>query len=182
MDYLMKLNIPADRVTSNPIGDLAKAGYEQLQKKAAGFGVKLNTIENFVVHIAIRGKLKDPKFEIAFFDASGKTLKEAAAEQFEELKQQAKDTLTAIAEEKIEAVRDSIQSVIDIAVDSARQVAEEKLKEAGKEVIAETTARLDSTLRDSITNAVLEKIGQKETDKIKDALDKWDPFKKKKQN
>ncbi len=188
MDYLIKLNIPADHISANPLGTLAKTGLEQLQTKAAAYGVKLNTIENFVVHVGMRGKFKDPKFQILLFDASGKSLKEVAVDQIKDIKQQVTDTITSIANEKIEEVRDSIRTVIDMAVDSARKVAEDKLREAGEKVVSETTARLDSTIRDSITNAILDKIGdkaldnlgKKETDKIKDALDKWDPFKKKK--
>jgi hypothetical protein len=190
MDYLIKLNIPADRVTANPVGSLAKAGYDQLKSKAGAYGVTLNTIESFIVHVSVRGRMSDPKMEITFFDASGKGMKEVAAEQLEELKDQVRDTLTTLAEENIEAVKDSLQSVIDMAVDSARKAAEERLKEAGKEVLKETTSELDSMLRDSITNAVLDKLGdkvlddlgKKETDKIKDALEKWDPLKKKKKN
>jgi hypothetical protein len=188
MDYLFKFKIPAERISSNPVGALAKAGYEELQKKAASYGVKLNTIESFVAHVGMKGTLSDPRFSLLLFDASGKSLKEVAAEQLIDIKGQVEDTLKAIADEKIEAVKDSIRDVIDQAVDSARKEAEERIREAGKEILSGATERLDSTLRDSITQAVLDKIGdkaidkigQKETDKIKDALDKWDPFKKKK--
>ena len=190
MDYLVKLNIPADRLSSNPIGNLAKAGYEQLQSKAASYGVKLNTIESFVVHVGINGKLSEPKFQVLFFDASGKSLKDVASDQLKELKEQVRDTVTAIADAKVQEVKDSLREIIDTAVDSVRRAAEEKLKEAGKELVAETATKLDSTIRDSVTNAVIDKlgdkaienIGQKEKDKIKDALDKFDPFKKKKKD
>jgi hypothetical protein len=190
MDYLIKLNIPADRIAEHPVGSLAREGFAQLQAKAAGFGIKLNTIESFVVHVAMRGRLANPKFEILLFDPSGKSMKEVAGEQLEEIKQQLRDTVTAAAEEKIAEIRDSLQQVIELAVDSARREAEEKLREAGQELISETAAKLDSSIRDSITNAVLDKIdqktlenlGKKEADKIKDALEKWDPFKKKKKN
>jgi hypothetical protein len=189
MDYLIKLNLPADRVTANPVGALAKSGYEQLQKKASEYGVKLNTIERFIVHVSVKGKLTNPVFSLKLFDASGKTLKDAGAEQLAQIKEQVIDTLTTIGNQVVQQAKDTLKTRIDAATDSARIVAEQKLREATKDLVNQATERLDSTLRDSLASGILDKIGAqdvlgdktgKEVDKLKDALDKWDPLKKKK--
>jgi hypothetical protein len=188
MDYLIKLNLPADRVTANPVGALAKTGYEQLQQKASEYGVKLNTIDRFIVHVSIKGKLTDPIFSLKLFDASGKTLKDSAADQLTQIKEQVKDTLTALGSQVVQQAKDTLKSKFDSAADSARIVAEQKLKEATKDLVNQATGKLDSTLRDSLASGILDKVGSevlgdkagKEVDKLKDALDKWDPLKKKK--
>lgn len=190
-DFLFKFNIPADRVASNPVGALAKAGYEQMQSKAASYGVRLNTIERFVVHVAMRGRMSDPAFEIKLFDATGKSLKEVAADEIQALKEQVRDTITTLVEEKRDALRDTVKSTAEHAADSLRRIAEEKLREATKEVISQATERLDSLVRDSLRRQLIDKAGDKakdilgeqsakEADKIKETLEKWDPFKKRK--
>lgn len=189
MDYLIKLNIPADKVTTNPVGALAKAGYEELQKKAASAGIQLRTIDRFTVHVAARGKLSDPKFAITLFDASGKSLKDIAAEELANVKEQVRDTLSSLADAKIQAAKDTLKGAFDQAVDSAKILAEQKLRETGQQVISQATGRLDTVIRDSLINQAGNKAkeilggqGEKEVDKIKNALDKWDPFKKKKKD
>jgi hypothetical protein len=193
MDYLIKLDIPSKKISSNPVGALAQTGYAQLKQKASSYGVQLANIDRFIVFVSVKGRIADPKFEIVFLDVSGNSLKDVAAQQLASIKEQVRDTVTRLGEQKLRQAKDTVSTTVHRGLDTATSRAEQLIKESGSEILSRAGGKLDTIVRDSVTGAVLEMAGErakevlgekagKEVDKLKNTLDKWDPFKKKKKD
>ena len=190
MDYKIKAKVPRKLLEQNAVGAAASSGLNALQKEAAKYGVNLKQSEFVNVLVNLTGSITDPKVKLQLLGADGEaTLGETAEgqvkaeldKQKEELRQKAEAELEkgkAMVNEKINQAADTARAVINKKVDEAK----DKATEVVKEKIGEKAGTvLDSTARKKVDD-VLEGAGKESKDKIKEELDKFNPFKKKKKD
>jgi len=176
MDYRINAAIPREKLENNPAGAAAAQGRQQMFQQAAGLGVKSEQGEFVNVGINLGNTLRNPNVKVEFLGMDGETslkgsvadnLKSQAEQQKEALKEEAKgkvDTLKQEATEKATAVVDSAKAA---ASKKAEELAEEAKKKAGEKAGELVKGAVDSSTA-------------KGAEKLKEELEKFNPFKKKK--
>ena len=102
----------------------------------------------------------------------------------------AKDSVLTRANEKLDEAKNKAKEAADRALDSVTNVAKAKAEEAKNKAIEEAKKRAGEQVGKQVGSAadsLLKKAGanekvKNEADKLKDKLDKWDPFGKKKKD
>lgn len=189
MNYNIKAKIPRALLEKGAVGQAVDQGYGLLQSQASKLGFNIKKSEFVNVMINLTGSLTDPKVKLNLLGGDGETSvvdagkaalqdeindqKEALQEKAEEKLQEGKD----IAQEKVDEVVDSANTVINEKVDELKQDAKEKADELLKEKLGSTPGNLI----DSTANELLKNTGTQSTvDSIKNHLNKFNPFKRKK--
>jgi hypothetical protein len=190
MDYKVKAKVPRKLLEQNAVGAAASSGLNALQKEAAKYGVNLKQSEFVNVLINLTGSISDPKVKLQLLGADGESTLGATAEgQVKAELDKQKEELRQKAEAELEKGKEMVNEKINQAADTARAVINKKVDEAkdkaiqtAKDKLGEKAgAVLDSTAQKKVDD-VLEGAGKESKDKIKDELEKFNPFKKKKKD
>ncbi len=189
MDYKLKSKIPMEKLTGNAVGAVAAEGLEKLRREASRLGIQWQKQEFVNVAVGLKGSLDKPRVSVQLLGTEGeRTLAEEAKAQAQEELEKQKERLRTEAEKKLEEGKQKAKEEVDKAVDSARTVAKEKVEE----IKEQTKEKLKDELGDKAAD-VLGEEAQKQVDQIlgdssksveiiKEELDKWNPFKKKKKD
>lgn len=170
INYIIKAKIPRKLLEKTGVGAAASAGYDQLAKEASKFGLNLKQSEFVNVQFNLTGSIKDPKVGMNLLGADGEAVAGSPAEA-------AKDAVKEEAERKIAEGKEKVQETAKEAIDSVKTVLVQKA-EAAKDSLAN---KAKEALKDKV-GSVIDTSAVKEVDKIKEELDKFNPFKKKKKN
>lgn len=170
IDYIIKANIPRKLLEKTGVGAAASAGYDQLAKEASKFGLNLKQSEFVNVQFNLTGSIKDPKVGLNLLGADGEAVAASPAEA-------AKEAVKEEAEKKIAEGKEKVQEAAKEAIDSVKNVLGQKA-EAAKDSLAN---KAKEALKDKV-GSVIDTSAVKEVDKIKEELEKFNPFKKKKKN
>lgn len=181
MDYQIKAAIPRELLEKNAVGAAAGTGFNFLKGEAAKLGINIQEGEMVNVQVNLAGTIKDPKVSVKLLGMDGQTtLKETATAAVKEEIEQQKEELRAKAEEKVEQGKQVVKEEADKLIDSAKNVAGQKLEEVKEDIKAKAGEKIGGVI-DSVAGQkgkqVLDSLG---VDDIKSKLDKFNPFKKKK--
>ncbi len=190
MSYQILTKTPRSALEKSGLGSAANAGINLLSKEASKVGVNLAQGEFINVRFDLTGTMASPKIAMKILASDGQsTLKEEATGAAAAVVEKAKDSLTNVANRELDKVKDKAKAAADKAADSLKNIADRKLKEATDKVTQEAKDKLGKEVGDKVGDKVGEKAGevlgdkgQKKVDEVKDKLDKWDPFKKKKKD
>jgi hypothetical protein len=191
MNYTVKARVPRKRLEANSAGQAAGAALNSMISEAAKYGVNIKNSEYVNVLFNITGSALAPKVGMKILGGDGETsLKDAATATVNAAVEKAKDSVLTRANDKLDEVKTKAKQVADRALDSATNVAKAKVNEAKDKAVEEAKKRAGDELgkkAGSTIDSVLQKAGgddrvKKEADKLKDKLDKWDPFGKKKKD
>jgi len=189
MNYKIKAKIPRALLEKGAVGKAVDQGYGLLQSQASKLGFNIQKSEFVNVMINLTGSLTDPKVKLNLLGGDGETsLAEAGQEALKEELNEQKEALQDKAEEKLQEGKDIAQEKVDEVVDSANTVINEKVNQAKEEVkdkaedlLKEKLGSSAGNLVDSTANKVLQNTGtQNAVDSIKNHLNKFNPFKRKK--
>lgn len=189
MSYNIKAKIPRTLLEKGAVGKAADAGYGLLQSQASKLGFDIKKSEFVNVLINLSGSITDPKVKLNLLGSDGETsvveagkeaLKEELNQQKEALQEKAEEKIQEgkdIATKKVNEVADSVNTVVQEKVDKLKEEAKEKAEDLVKEKLGSTPGKLI----DSTANEILKNSGtQSAVDSIKNHLNKFNPFKKKK--
>jgi hypothetical protein len=190
MSYQILTKTPRSALEKSGLGSAANAGINLLSKEASKVGVNLAQGEFINVRFDLTGTMASPKIAMKILASDGQsTLKEEATGAAAAVVEKAKDSLTNVANRELDKVKDKAKAAADKAADSLKNIADRKLKEATDKVTQEAKDKLGKEVGDKVGDKVGEKAGevlgdkgQKKVDEVKEKLDKWDPFKKKKKD
>lgn len=191
MDYKIKAKIPR-ALLKGSVGDAANKGLDFLSGQASKLGVNLAQGEFVNVLINLTGSLTKPDVGIKLLGTEGeRTAQEeataAVTEKVDEVKEEAKQK----AEEKIADAKEQAKKEADKVVDTLSTAAKQKADEIvdkGKEKVEQVVKdEIGKQVGEEAADKAKEKVGEvlgedakEEVDKIKDKLDGWNPFGKKK--
>lgn len=181
LNLKIKAKVPRKLLEKNAIGAAASSGFNILQQQASKLGLNIKQGEFVNVLVDLTGNLMDPKVGLKLLGMDGEGEESLAESVKEDVKTQAKEQLESgkqAAKQAAGKAVDSLKTVAGQKVDQAKSELQEKATEAAKEKLG---AVLDSTAQKK-ANEVLEGAGKEGADKIKENLDKWNPFGKKKKN
>lgn len=173
MDYQILTKVPR-----KSLGSAANSGIDLLSKEASKVGISLAQGEFINVRFDLTGTLFNPKVAMKVLGSDGQSsIQETAAGAATAIVEKAKDSLTNVANREIDKAKQKAQEAADKATDSLRRLADKKLQEATDKATKEAKDKLGKE-----AGEVLGKEGQQKADEIKDRLNKFDPFKKKKKD
>ncbi len=187
MHYKIKARIPRKLLEKNAAGATVSRGYDLIRKEAAKFGVNLQKSEFVNVMINITGTTTSPKVAMNLLGADGETpLDEAAKEELKTEVEKAKAEVKQQAEQKIEEGKQVVKETAAKAVDSVKTVAGQKLEEAEQKAKEAAKEKLEDVIGTKVDSTTLKKATDiidknKEAERIKQELEKFNPLKKKKE-
>jgi AsmA-like C-terminal region len=188
MNYNIKARVPRKRLESSTAGAAAGAAFNEIVSQAAKYGVNVKNSEFVNVQFTLTGSMLQPKIAMKVMSGDGQaTLEDAAKGTVNAVVDKAKDTVLTRANEELEKGKALAKEAADRAIDSARNVANRQVEEAKAKAIEEAKKKAGEAVggkAGEVLDKGLDKIGgndkiKTQTDKVKDKLDKWDPFKKK---
>jgi hypothetical protein len=191
MNYTVKARVPRKRLEANAAGQAASAAFGNIVTEAAKLGLNIKNSEFVNVQFTITGSALAPKMAMKILGGDGETsLKDAATATVNAAVDKAKDSVLTRANEKLDEAKMKAKQAADKALDSAKNVVTAKANEAKDKAIEEAKKRAGDELgkkAGSAADSLLKKAGandkvKNEADKLKDKLDKWDPFGKKKKD
>jgi hypothetical protein len=191
MNYSIKARVPRKRLESNTAGQAASAAYNQMVSEAAKYGLNIKNSEFVNVQFNLTGNMLNPKIAMKVLSGDGQaTLEDAAKGVVTQAVEKAKDSVMTKANEKLDEAKAKAKEAADRAADSVRNVLERQAEAAKQKAIEEAKKRAGEAVGNEagkVIDKTIEKSGlgdkaKGELDKMKDKLDKWDPFKKRKKD
>ncbi len=177
MDYTIDARIPRAIWENNAAGQAISAGADQLRQQAEKLGISWEKSEFLDLQLGLTGTLTQPKVKVNLLGS------ETTASLGEAAKQKAEEEAGKLLEEG----KEQAQEMLDQARDTASKRAEEVLKDAvgqAKESISKDTnvKKAIDSLGSVVGQGLKEAIGDtsKTVETIKEELQKFNPFKRKK--
>jgi AsmA-like C-terminal region len=190
MNYMIKGKIPRKLLEKNPVGTAAGKGFDFLSKEAAKYGVKIDNGAFVNVQFNITGSFANPKLGIKVLGADGEsTIQDEAKSTANAVINKAKDSIATRVNEEFDKVKNRAKQEADRIADSIQVAANKKIDEAKNKAIEEAKKQVGDKLGTAVggkVDTLLDKAGvndkaKEELNKAKEKLDKWNPFKKKKE-
>ena len=192
MNYALVMDIPREMLKKNVVTGAAEAGLSLLESQAAKLGVNIDQGDFIKIKADITGSINSPSIKLTPLGSGGKaTMKDVVTDKIDEIKETVKDSVKTVIDDTRQYVKDSIDSTVEIVKDSVETVVDETVetvKDSVKTVVADVVEdQIDKVLKDTAAQEVKDKIENvieentgETVDEIKEKLEGWNPFKKKK--
>ena len=188
MNYQIVTKTPRSAMQKNAVGSGINSGLSFLSGEASKYGVNIAQGEFINVRFDLTGSIASPKVAIKVLGSDGeRSIQEEAGSAAQATIDKAKDTLSTIANQKLDEAKAKAKAAADKAADSLRNLANQKINDAANKAKEEVAKRAGEEIGQKAGEAVGKKAeealgdqGKKTVDDVKNKLDKWDPFKKKK--
>lgn len=191
MNYTIKARVPRTRLEGNAVGAAAGTAFNNILNEANKLGLNIKNSPFVNVAFSITGSLSKPNVSMKILGGDGDTsLEETGKQTAGALIQKAKDSITDVANKKLEEAKTQVKNAADKAVDSVTKVVNARVNEAKDKAIEEAKKKAGDALGNEAgkrVDTILNKAGtdkktKDELDKLKDKLNKWDPFGKAKKD
>lgn len=184
MDYSILAKIPRALLEKTGIGQAAGSAIDRLTAEANKLGLDIKKSEYVNVGINLRGSVTDPSVKYNLMGGDGtQTLGEAAKETVKQEIEDQKEKLKSEIQEQTDEVKAKAEAKVNAAVDSAKVAAQKELDKAKDKAVGSVKDQVSSqadTVAQKVLDNLIKRDTTKTTDQIKDQLDKFNPFKKKK--
>ncbi len=181
MNLDIKAQVPRKMLGKNAIGAAANSGLKLLESQASKMGLNIEQSEFVNLGIDLKGAIQDPKVAVKLLgldggSATGGSLVDSAKDQ---AKAEVEERVSEAKKEAEEAARKAADSLKNRAKQEAEAAAENLADEAKDAVKDELGKQLDSTTQQKVEEAI-DQVGGEAADKIKENLDRFNPFKRNK--
>ena len=192
MNYQILMDVPRDMLKGNVVTGAVEKGLGLLESEAAKLGVNINQGDFIKLKVILTGSLVAPSIKIVPLGSGGQaTAKDVVDATIDEIKQTVKDSVKTVIDDTKQTIKDTVASTVNTAKDSVNTVIDKTVKTAtdsAKTIITTTVQnQVDKVLKDSAAQAVKDEVNDiikdntgEAVDDIKEKLDDWNPFKKKK--
>jgi len=167
INYTIKAKIPRKLIEKMGVGAAATKGLDQISKEAAKFGLNIAKTEFVNVQFNLTGSIKSPKVGFKLLGTDGGESSPVASAT-----EQVKDAVKNEVKEKITEGKEQLKQTATKAVDSVKTVLKDKTEQAKEDV----TKKAEEAIKDKLGS----KVDSTTKEEIKNQLDKFNPFKKKK--
>ena len=193
MDYNLDFVIPRKLMEGNAVTSTANTGLNLLQKEASKLGISIIDGNNIFVNVKITGNIKNPTIKITPKLSQGVSNQDIVNATVAQAEQKIKDSLSQVIKKQEEKLKDTVKTVLNNEVEKAKKKAEEAANKAidsvknvvKQKVISQLDTMTSGIVSDSLKQKakdILEKQSTEEINKIKDKLEDFNPFKKKKKS
>ncbi len=192
MSYNITMNIPRKLLKKNLVTSTAEKGLSMLEREAAKLGVNINQGDFIKIRVDLTGSLNSPKIKIAPLSSGGKaTVKDIIKDELEDIKNTVRDSVKTVIEGTKKVITDSVNSTIETAKDTVNTIIDETVEKVTdsikSEIDTKVNEQIDKVLKDSSVTEIKDEVEEiiktntgKTVEDIKDKINDWNPFKKKK--
>jgi DNA-binding protein YbaB len=196
MAYTIKTRTPRKTLEANPAGAATAAVVGRARSEAAKLGLNIKQSEFVNVLFTLGGTMLSPKIDFKLLAGDGEsTMQDVVQNTVNEAVDKAKDSVRTRANEELNKVKDQANTVIDKATDSLRNIANQKANEVKDKAVDAVKDKVGDVVGKEVGDKVGGKVGEKVNEKagevlgdqgkktvndVKDKLNGWDPFKKRK--
>ena len=194
LDYAIKMEIPREMFKQNQSLEFIDDGLDQLSKKASSLGIDIFSGDFIYATAKITGTVLKPIISVKPTGSGGENLSKQAEDALSNRADELKNELEDKANDKIEETKDALSDMIDEKINEAETKVDSVVSEVTDDITNQAEQvikeQIDSRLNDIIPDTLKESISDKlndilkddssKTDKLKEQLDKLNPFKKKK--
>jgi len=181
MNYLIKAKVPRELLRQSGVGQAADKGIGFLSKEASKFGVNIAQGDFIDLDINLLGSITSPQIKIKPTGSGGKSFKETAKDQINEIKDQAINEAKEKVNEEVDKAKAAAKEKAEEELDKVKKKAEEEAKKQAKIAADKLKKHVQDSIATAAQKAVEDKLGEEAKDKLKEVKDKWNPFKKKKE-
>jgi len=198
MDYQILTKVPRKTLEKSGIGSAANTGMNWISKEASKAGINVAQGEFVNLRFDITGTMLSPKMAVKILGTDGKsTIQDEVKTTIKETAEQAKDSLRNVANRELDKAKTKVTAAADKVTDSLRTLADQKAQELKNKATEAAKEKVGAVLgseagqkaADKVGEQVGEKAGEvlgdkgtKTVEDVKNKLNTWDPFKKKKKN
>lgn len=204
IDYVMSMDVPLALIEKGKVAGYAESGRDFLNGIAGKAGINLDNLnlgDMVQIDLKLTGPMTKPNVKVVkvkMSDSEGNSVKDALVDGIKDIVddkiQEGKDLATEKAEELIDKANDKAEE----AIDQVKDVAEDKIKEATDKVKDQVKDQVEDKVEEVVgdkvkdaSDKVKDQVGDKiddalegkaddVKDQVKEGLDKWNPWKKKK--
>ena len=183
IDYTIFAKVPREKLENNPLGGAADTGLDFLRDQAGSLGVSLEESEYVNLSIALTGSVNDPKVKVKLLGTDGEmSLADAAKEEVESRLDEEKERLEEEANARLEEEKEKLEEAAQDIRDTITDAVTEKVEEVKDDVQTQIEETIDEQIDDAAgkIDDVFGEEAKESVDEIKDQLDNWNPFGKKK--
>ncbi len=196
MNYQVLTKTPRASLEKNAVGATANRGLQWISGEASKYGVNVAQGEYINVLFTLAGSLLNPKVSAKVLASDGqRTIKEEASAAVQQTIDKARDSVTNVANRELDKAKEKAKAAADKAVDTLGKIADQKIQQATDKVVDQVKDQagkvISQEVGEKVGDVVGEKVGEKAgevlgdkgkktVEDVKNKLDKWDPFKKKK--
>lgn len=193
MNYQIVTKIPR-----KALGTAANSGLSFLTSEASKVGVNVAQGEFINTRFDLTGSLFSPKMAVKVLGSDGEaTMQDEVKATVADYTEKAKDSLTNVANRELDKAKEKANAAAAKVQDSLSKLANQKIDEASKkagEIAKEQATKALGTeagkkVGEAVGTGASQKAGEvmgdkgkKTVEQAQDKLNKWDPFKKKKDN
>ena len=186
MNYNLKAKIPRELLEKNAVGAAASSGFDALSKEASKLGLDLKKSEFVNVGINLTGSLTDPKVKVNLLGTDGEaSLADSAKDAAKAELDKQKEKLAGEVEKEIQKGEEKVEQEVDKLKEEAKKEADKVVDKATEEVKEKVGEKLGQAVDTTLSKEAEKLLGEeakKGVDDIKNELDKFNPFKKKKKD
>lgn len=196
MDYQFVFRIPKSKFKNSIVGDAAESGMQFVTGLASKSGFELKTKSHINLAVNLTGKLLDPKIGFKVVGEDGDEVSDEAKGMVSEAVHSVADSARKRADAELSNLKKKALDQAKKTEDSLRVVAAKKIQEEKDKAINKAAEELKKNVDSNLVNKGKEVLGEKATkeaekiikeggkremDQIKDKVNEWNPFKKKKE-
>ncbi len=192
ISYEIKARVPRKKFEKSSLGAAASSSLRQLSQQAAKLGINIAQGEYVNLLIRMTGKAKDPKVAVSLLGMDGQTpVEESAKAAIQAELDKQKEELVEKGRQEAEKITSQAKETAGKAIDTLSAAAQKELDKKKAELEAKAKEALTKELGSKLGDTLL-KEGQKqagkvldnqkakeEVDRLKNELEKFNPFKKK---
>ena len=164
IEYIVHAKIPRSKIDKIPGGQNVNKGLNFLASQAKAKGLDINLGEIINLDILLSGPFLNPKLKFEYKGNEGEAVKSAVEAKVDNIVSETKTQVNEELEKKKKEAENKAGEIIDSAKNQVETKAKETIEDLKKKAQKELESKLDSAAKS----------------KAKNALDQYNPFKKKK--
>lgn len=186
MDYVVRAAIPRSMIAGNFAGGAALSAIDALAGQAGKLGINIQPGDVINVQIGLTGSLGNTKTNFKLLGADGgevadpqDAIVDAVRDRAQQELAKQEDKVREEAQQRIDALKETADERRQVVQDSIRRAADAEAARLRREAERALASRLDSLKADSLRNLLPDALGDP-ADRVKEELERFNPFKKKK--
>jgi hypothetical protein len=176
MDFEISADIPKELFDQLPGGNQLNEGVQWLTDEVSKRGIPFGEIKSYKLGIDLSGNVKDPDVKVKLLDLSKGSIKESLDIKKEELKKEVEEKI----EEKKEEIKEEVEEKIEEKKEELRDTVNKRIEEEKQRLLDKAKEEAEKKVDSTLLKEAEKVIGKEKINELKDKLNKFDPFKKKK--
>lgn len=167
IDYLVKAEIPREKLKSNVASNVVEGGLSFIEKEAGKRGVDVDLGDMIFLDIQLTGSITNPKIKIIPTGSGGKSVKNIIKDELTNQADKLKDTISKEVKKKV----DQVKSQVEDKVNEETEKAKTKVRDRVNKEVDKTKEKVEEVVKDKVKEEVKKQVEEKAGEVVKDKVD-----------